>query len=92
VAVLVDPAIWPRHGRRFAHLASDTSFEELHAFAAAMGVPPREFHRDHYDVTDELRLAAVEAGAHPITTRELVARLRASGLRRPRRRTATGSR
>ena len=82
--ILVDQAIWPAHGRRFAHLISDTSFEELHAFAARLGLPDRAFHRDHYDLPDAWVRRAVAAGAVEVDARELVRRLRQSGLRRPK--------
>lgn len=81
--ILVDRPIWAAHGRRFAHLVSDESFEELHRFAADLGLPPRAFHRDHYDLPDVWWDDAVEAGAHLVDPRELVRRLRAAGLRRP---------
>lgn len=85
--ILVDRPIWPAHGRRFAHLVSDRSLEELHAFAASVGLPERAFHRDHYDLPDAWWDRAVEAGAEVVDARELVRRLRAAGLRRPRRST-----
>ena len=84
MAVLVDPPMWPRHGTLWGHLVSDSSLAELHAFAAAAGLPERAFDHDHYDVPlaryDEL----VALGAHPVDAHELVRRLRASGLRVPR--------
>ncbi len=79
--IFVDQAIWPAHGRRFAHLISDTSYEELHQFAAGVGLPERAFHRDHYDIPDAWVDAAVAAGATAIDARDLAKRLRASGLR-----------
>jgi hypothetical protein len=82
--IFVDQAIWPAHGRRFAHLISDESYDELHAFAAGLGLPERAFHRDHYDIPDAWVGDAVAAGATEIDPRELVGRLRASGLRRPK--------
>ena len=85
VTVLVDDAIWPWQGRRWAHLVSDESYEELHAFAARLGIPRRVFQGDHYDVPTEIRAAAVDAGAVPVDGRELVVRLRAAGLRRTRK-------
>jgi len=81
VTVLVDPALWPRHGRLWGHLVSDTSLEELHALARTAGIPDRGFDRDHYDVPAELHARLVELGAVPVTAHELVRRLRASGLR-----------
>ncbi len=82
MAVLVDPAIWRHRGRRFAHLVSDHSEEELHAFAARLGIERRWFQGDHYDVPTTLRAAAIAAGAEPVSAVELVRRLRAAGLRR----------
>jgi len=84
VAVLVDEAIWPFRDRRWAHLVSDESFDELHAFAERLGLPPRAFHRDHYDVPAELRDEAIALGAQPVSSREVVRRLQAAGLRRRR--------
>ncbi|KRF07032.1 hypothetical protein ASG88_19140 [Nocardioides sp. Soil777] len=82
--ILIDPPAVPRWGRTWSHLASDTSYDELHTFALAQGVPERGFDRDHYDVPAEYYDAMVAAGAVPVTSRELVGRLRASGLRRPK--------
>jgi hypothetical protein len=84
VTVLVDQAVWPWRGRRWAHLVSDHSYEELHAFAERLGVPRRAFQGDHYDLPADDRERAVELGAQPVDARELVRRLRAAGLRRPR--------
>jgi len=85
MTILVDPPLWPRHGRLWSHLVSDASLEELHAFAALAGLPPRAFDRDHYDVPDERHAELVALGAVAVGTRELVLRLRASGLRVPAR-------
>jgi hypothetical protein len=85
VTVLVDPPRWPAHGRLWSHLVSDSSLEELHAFAARVGVPERAFDRDHYDIPQERYDDAVAAGAEAVEGKELIRRLIASGLRRPRR-------
>ena len=85
MAILVDPAIWPFRGRVWAHLVSDESYEELHDFAARLGIPRPAFQGDHYDIPEPLREQAIELGARPVTGRELITRLRAAGLRRPRR-------
>lgn len=82
--ILIDPPSVPRWGRMWSHLASDTSYEEVHAFAAAHGLPDRGWDRDHYDVPAELHEAMVAAGACPVSSRELVTRLRRAGLRRPK--------
>ena len=84
MTVLVDAAIWPFEGRRWAHLVSDTSFEELHVFAERLGIPRRAFQGDHYDVPTEYRERAIDLGAQPVASRVLVRRLRAAGLRRVR--------
>ena len=85
MAVLIDPPHWPAHGRLWSHLVSDTSLAELHAFAARVGLPRRGFDADHYDVPAERHAATVAAGALPVEGRELLRRLQASGLRRPKR-------
>lgn len=85
MAILVDDAIWPHDGRRWAHLASDRSYDELHEFAGRLGIPRRGFHGDHYDVPTEWREKALALGAEAVTSRELLQRLRGAGLRRSRR-------
>ncbi|HRA85155.1 MAG TPA: DUF4031 domain-containing protein, partial [Ilumatobacteraceae bacterium] len=67
--------------RLWAHLVSDHTLEELHAFAEAAGIPPRGFHGDHYDVPQEHYDTMVTLGAVPTPSRELVRRLREAGLR-----------
>lgn len=84
MTILVDEAIWPFDGRLWAHMVSDTSFDELHEFAQGLGIPRRGFQGDHYDVPTEYRIRAIELGAVPVGSRELVKRLRAAGLRRVR--------
>lgn len=79
--ILVDHAIWPAHGTVWAHLVSDSSLEELHEFARALGLPPKSFDLDHYDVPEARIAALVRAGAVQVPPRELLARLVASGLR-----------
>ncbi len=80
--ILVDDAIWPHRGERWAHLVSDESYEELHAFAAQLGIPRRAFQGDHYDVPARYRVRAIELGAQPVPSRELLRRLVAAGRRR----------
>jgi len=81
VTVLIDPPLWPNHGRIWGHLVSDSSLAELHAFAAAAGIPERAFDLDHYDVPEERYGDLVALGAQLVDSRTLVRRLRASGLR-----------
>ena len=82
MTVFIDRPDWPGHGRLWSHMISDTSYDELHAFAERLGMPRRAFQGDHYDVPAELRELAIELGASAVTGRELITRLRASGLRR----------
>jgi hypothetical protein len=82
--ILIDPPLVPMRGRLWSHVASDLSYEELHVFARSVGIPARGFDRDHYDVPDDLYDAVVAAGAVPVSSRELVRRLRDRGLRRPK--------
>jgi hypothetical protein len=81
VAVLIDQPLWWFRGRRWSHLVSDHSLDELHAFAARAGIPRRGFQGDHYDVPEELHLELIAAGALLVESRELLRRLRGAGLR-----------
>lgn len=89
MTIYVDRAVWPGRGRAagrlWAHLVSDVSYVELHVFAELLGVPRRGFERDHYDIPESLVPVAIWLGAVPVPAREIVARLHASGLRRPKR-------
>ena len=83
VAVMVDelreyPAV-ALPFKHWCHMAGDAGFEELHAFAARLGIPRRRFQGDHYDLPPHLRERAVELGAQEVPTRELT--LRMSGPR-----------
>ncbi len=82
MTILIDPPNAEGHGRLWSHLASDSSYEELHAFARTLGIPERGFDRDHYDVPEHWYDQVVAAGALPVTSRELVTALVAAGLRR----------
>ncbi|MFJ2370075.1 DUF4031 domain-containing protein [Microbacterium sp. NPDC087665] len=85
MTILVDDPLWPAHGRLWAHLVSDESLDELHAFARRHDLPPRSFDLDHYDVPEEALPRLVDGGAQPVGGKELVRRLIASGLRIPAR-------
>jgi hypothetical protein len=82
--IYIDPPRWPARGRLWSHLVSDRSFAELHAFAEMLGAPRRAFERDHYDLPAERARMAVWLGAAVVPSREIVERLRAAGLRRPK--------
>ena len=86
MTIWIDPPAWPAHGRLWSHLVSDTSYDELHDFAAAQGIPRRGFEGDHYDVPQERYAALVAAGAAPVGGREVVRILQRSGLRIQKRR------
>ena len=85
MAVLIDPPAWPAHGRLWSHLVSDVSYDELHDFADAVGVPRRAFEGDHYDVPQERYAGLVAAGAREVSSRDLLRALQRSGLRVPKR-------
>ena len=81
MAILVDHPLWPAHDRMWAHLVSDASLDELHAFARRAGLPARGFDHDHYDVPAERIDDLIAMGAEHVSPKELVRRLIASGLR-----------
>lgn len=91
MALYIDPPLWPGHGRMWSHLVSDVSFEELHAFAARMGLPPRAFDGDHYDVAEAAYGDAVRLGAVEVRSRDVVRLLVGAGLRRRKRRSPGGT-
>jgi DNA invertase Pin-like site-specific DNA recombinase len=80
MSVYVDDAVVHWRGRRWAHLMADT-LDELHAFAARLGIPRRAFQDKssgaHYDVTAELRDEAIRLGAVAISRHRDRARMRA---------------
>jgi hypothetical protein len=80
--IYIDRPRWPGRGRLWSHLVSDVSFVELHVFAEALGVPPRAFERDHYDVVAERFPVAVWLGATVVPTKDIVRLLLRAGLRR----------
>lgn len=81
MALWVDRPIWPAHGTVFAHLVSDTSLAELHAFAQVVGLHPRSYDGDHYDVPHRRWDEVVAAGALVVDGREITRMLVRTGLR-----------
>ncbi|TQO21042.1 uncharacterized protein DUF4031 [Rhodoglobus vestalii] len=79
--MLIDQPIWPAHNTVWAHIISDTSLDELHDFAHRAGIPRQGFDLDHYDVPARMWEQLVGLGAQPVSVREFVRSLEASGLR-----------
>ena len=88
--VLVDPLRRYDHVRLsvkdWCHMAVDGSFEELHTFAAQLGIPRSRFQGDHYDLTPWIRARAAALGAEQVTTGELLVRMAGPRGDRARRR------
>ena len=85
MTVMVDELrCWPGARRPFhrgsCHLATDGALDELHAFAARLGMRRAWFqdHRiaPHYDLTPERRILALRLGAVEVSAREQVRRRR----------------
>lgn len=76
MTVYIDPAVFKKPGGRknYCHVAADTE-AELHAFAARIGLKRHFFHAGakhiHYDLAEDRRAAALDAGAVEVTSREL---------------------
>ena len=73
---------------RWSHLLADNP-EELHAMAAALGIPLRGYQRhrrsaalNHYDVPERLRLRAIELGVVAVTWRQMAKLTRKLAARR----------
>ena len=90
MAILVDELReYPGAGLPFTawcHLATDGSFDELHAFAARLGLRRAWFQGDHYDLPPHGRAAAVALGAEEVATGELLRRMAGPRGDRVRRR------
>ncbi|MHB8189425.1 MAG: DUF4031 domain-containing protein [Ferrimicrobium sp.] len=82
--LLIDRPLFVKNGRRFAHLVSDSSLAELHEGARRLGLV-RGFHGDHYDIPEEYVPHLIAGGVTEVDPREIVRRLRTSGLRVRRR-------
>ena len=81
MAILIDEPRWWYQGRKWCHLVSDVSYDELFEFTDAIDIPRRAFQGDHFDIPEEYREAMIAAGAVVVESRELVRRLRGAGLR-----------
>jgi hypothetical protein len=94
--ILVDPLHHYAHVRLsvsdWCHMAVDGDFEELHAFAASLGIPRHRFQGDHYDLPPWLRERAVSLGAEEVDTRELLLRMAGPRGDRARARAARSGR
>jgi hypothetical protein len=92
MAVLVDPPREYPHVpyavKCWCHMAVDGDFEELHAFAARLGIPRHRFQGDHYDLPPWVRERGVALGAQEVSTAELLQRMAGPRGDRARRRRA----
>lgn len=81
MAILVDEARWPWRDTYWCHLVSDADLGELHEFARRLGCRRVGFQGDHYDIDVATRDRAIELGAEPCDSRQLVRRLKDANLR-----------
>src|SRR3954451_9101541 len=70
----------------WCHMATDGRFEELHDFAARLGLRRAWFQGDHYDLPPHGRARAVALGAEEVATEQLLARMTGPRGDRARRR------
>lgn len=78
MTVYVDAPTWTKPVKNprksYAHMVADTH-QELHEFAAKIGVKKHFIHRagcTHYDITSEQHAVAVANGATEVDTREVL--------------------
>lgn len=81
MAVYVDDARTPYRGMKMNHMIADTR-QELMAMADRIGVQRRWIQypgtaKEHFDICDTKRSAALAAGARPVTSRDIVKKIRA---------------
>jgi hypothetical protein len=72
MTVYVDTMQAPFKGMLMCHMIADSE-QELHAMAAAIGMPRKSYQRDHYDISMEMKQLAIQRGAREIGMRELAA-------------------
>lgn len=69
----VDNAFVEHRGRQWCHLLAD-SIEELHEFAASVGLSRHAFHRTaripHYDISAKQRFLVLAQGVQSVTVRQ----------------------
>ena len=78
MTIMVDELrVWtkrPPFHRGSCHLTTDGPIDELHAFAASIGMKRAWFQShplaDHYDLTPSRRTAAIAAGAVEVSARQ----------------------
>lgn len=81
MAAYIDRPIWSRWGLRWCHLLAD-SLDELHAFAARLGLPrcafqqPPQARFPHYDLHALRRRRALKLGAIAVDHRQIIAKAR----------------
>lgn len=89
---MVDPLRHYQHVpftvKHWCHMAVDGTFDELHRFAAQLGIPRSRFQGDHYDLPPWVRERAVALGAVEVDTAELLVRMAGPRGDRARRRHA----
>src|SRR4029078_10881032 len=61
--------------KHWCHMVSDESFDELHAFAARLGIPRERVRRHHSALPPIMRARAVAQGAEQVTISELARRM-----------------
>lgn len=75
MAVYVDFVKIEFRGYQWCHMLAD-SLQELHEFATLIEVDPRLFHRNasypHYDITVQMREAALTNGAIKATRKQII--------------------
>lgn len=76
MTIYVDEAVWPYRGTLYCHMMSDGDIQELHDFAAKLGLK-RSWFQDkpsgkHYDLSQNKRWQAIRLGAVPVTSREML--------------------
>ena len=83
--IYVDNAIHPWRGRLWCHMFTTGNREELHKFAASIGLRRCWFQPDkrlpHYDLTDTKRFAAIRKGAITVDRFFVVKCIRANRAR-----------
>jgi hypothetical protein len=75
--ILIDSPRFAKNTKKFAHLGSTESIDELHEFAKTLGVKKCWYHSHkypHYDVNESLCESAHGLGAVKVSSAEFIRR------------------
>lgn len=76
MTIYVDPGRYPYRGMIMCHMMTDDNLDELHIFAARLGLKRAWFQaharHPHYDISQGKRAQAIALGAQPVSSAQML--------------------